>query len=945
VATTKVPLLSFIPRAARFAVAHALARTLRRLSPGNVAGWLTLHAFAKCVLTKAPPHSGMSAAASVLKRCRQWTSGSLLGLWPPRPSDEAGREEAAVGFPVEEDGLPRHLRSTLSTGVTRDTVPERAVQRCLSLVNQGYFAKAAQALSAAKVVRATAENRAEMLGKHPQRANPVFVGDVSEVSVDPFTVGQVLKALHRFTPGAAAGPSGLSIQHLLDACEVPGSEVPSALAHAVNLIACGGVPPAARPFVFGARLIALAKKDGGLRPIACGEALRRVAAKLLCTRHNKQLSVELRAVGQVGVGVAGGAESLTHAARRLSDSWRESPAYLVLKVDFQNAFNLVERELVLEACRRRMPGVLPYAWCAYGTQSTLFFDDEEIPSSCGVQQGDPLGPALFSLALGEVWREIQYRLEREALPPLEMAGWYLDDGCLGGLSMTLKGVIAALEELGPPAGLLLNKSKCEIVHCGMPRHFLEELFPGFARFPTFGDWDLLGCSCGLAEARSRHLGAVLQRGAAKAHVIASLPDPHKGLALLRLTSGAALTTFFARAGGPDPSFEAYDGELRSAVSTLVGLEMTDDVWEQATLPTHLGGFGIRRAAEVAAVAFVASASCAPSNFGVFLLHPEALLPDSALAAVVSSPSLACFPTVAALAASYAGMGGEFGDRRQRIMSEELLRARAAASLARLDVVGQARVTSAGAPHASCWLLPADHGSHVWLSAAEFVVLFRLRLGLPVAPEGTRCGLCGSQSAAEVDALGRHALSCMHGGTRTLLHNALRNELTTLCSEALWQPAREVRPFRTQPTARIDILLRGAHRTPLCVDVALTSPLQRSAVAAAASSVGGAATTYEAVKRARYGTAAADMGYVLVPFVGDMLGAWGATATQMLRQLSHAWGLRMGVPASRASAVVHSRLSLALQRGVAALLLQAGSPVQPRLASAVAEEAGAEPDCG
>jgi hypothetical protein len=774
----------------------------------------------------------------------------------------------------------------------------------------------------------------------------VFEDDASVFSVDPFTGAQVLKALHRFTPGTAAGPSGLSVQHLLDACEVPGSEVPLALAHAVNLIACGAVPLAARPFVFGARLIALAKKDGGLRPIACGEALRRVAAKLLCSRHSKQLNTELRPVGQVGVNVAGGGESLAHAARRLSAMWREDPAHLVLKVDFQNAFNMVERDLVLRACRARMPGVLPYALCAYGTQSTLFFDDEEIPSSCGVQQGDPLGPALFSLALGEVWREIQHRLEASALPPLEMAGWYLDDGCLGGVAMTLQAVIAALEELGPSAGLLLNKSKCEVVHCGMPHDYLsQELFPGFTRFPTFGDWELLGCSCGTAESRSRHLATVLQRGAAKAHVIASLPDPHKGLALMRLTSGAALTTFFARTGGPDPSFVVYDGEVRGAVSALIGLEMTDEVWEQATLPTRLGGLGIRRAAEVAAVAFVASATCAPSNFGVFLMHPEALPPDAELVCVVSSPDLTFSPTLAALAASYVEKGGEFGDHRQRLLTEELLGARAAAAAARLDVVGQARVTSAGAPHASCWLLPAEHGNHVWLSPAEFLAVFRLRLGLPVVPEGSRCGLCGSQSAAEVDTLGRHALACMHGGSRTLLHNALRNELTTLCSEALWQPAREVRPFRTQPNARIDILLRGAHRTPVCVDVALTSPLQRSSAAAAASSAGGAATSYEAVKRARYGTAAEDMGYALVPFVGDMLGAWGATASQMLRRLSRAWGLRMAVPASRASAVVHSRLSLALQRGVAGLLLKAGSPVQPRLEAAATGVCGEGPDGG
>ena len=38
----------------------------------------------------------------------------------------------------------------------------------------------------------------------------------------------------------------------------------------------------ARPFFFGATLTTLNKKDGGVRPIAVGCSLRRLAAKCLC---------------------------------------------------------------------------------------------------------------------------------------------------------------------------------------------------------------------------------------------------------------------------------------------------------------------------------------------------------------------------------------------------------------------------------------------------------------------------------------------------------------------------------------------------------------------------------------------------------------------------------------------------------------------------------------
>ena len=49
-----------------------------------------------------------------------------------------------------------------------------------------------------------------------------------------------------------------------------------------------------------------------------------------------------------------------------------------------------------------MPGLARWAeWC-YGRPSKLFFDGAIIKSEVGVQQGDPLGPLLFALALQPV---------------------------------------------------------------------------------------------------------------------------------------------------------------------------------------------------------------------------------------------------------------------------------------------------------------------------------------------------------------------------------------------------------------------------------------------------------------------------------------------------------------------------------------------------------------
>ena len=53
----------------------------------------------------------------------------------------------------------------------------------------------------------------------------------------------------------------------------------NALTDFVNMLFKGGLPLPVREIPYGGRLVALQKKDGGIRPIAVGYTLRRLAAK------------------------------------------------------------------------------------------------------------------------------------------------------------------------------------------------------------------------------------------------------------------------------------------------------------------------------------------------------------------------------------------------------------------------------------------------------------------------------------------------------------------------------------------------------------------------------------------------------------------------------------------------------------------------------------------
>ena len=165
-----------------------------------------------------------------------------------------------------------------------------------------------------------------------------------------------MKAIKSFTPGSAGGPDGLRPQHLSDMVGPQGGTLLDALTELMSLVLSGGVPEQVRPFFFGATLYAFAKKDGGVRPIAVGLSLRRLASKIANSKA-LDLCSSLLAPRQLGVGIKGGAEALAHAARRFLYSMKADEVFV--KLDFSNANNSIRRDAVLEATAQFAPALVP----------------------------------------------------------------------------------------------------------------------------------------------------------------------------------------------------------------------------------------------------------------------------------------------------------------------------------------------------------------------------------------------------------------------------------------------------------------------------------------------------------------------------------------------------------------------------------------------------------
>jgi hypothetical protein len=122
----------------------------------------------------------------------------------------------------------------------------------------------------------------------------------------------------------------------------------------------GQLPSEICHLLYGASLCALHKKDGGIRPTAIGNCLRRLTSKLACFQSRNIVNSYL-SPHQLGVATKLGCEAAIHTTRTFVNN-DLNRSKVVLKLDFKNAFNSVERDCILKEVQCHTPLLYPYLY-------------------------------------------------------------------------------------------------------------------------------------------------------------------------------------------------------------------------------------------------------------------------------------------------------------------------------------------------------------------------------------------------------------------------------------------------------------------------------------------------------------------------------------------------------------------------------------------------------
>ncbi|XP_061708509.1 uncharacterized protein LOC133518810 [Cydia pomonella] len=242
------------------------------------------------------------------------------------------------------------------------------------------------------------------------------------------------------------------------------------------------------------------------------------------------------------------------------------------------------------------------------------YKSHELSSEVGCQQGDPLGPAIFSLAINPIIKNLKSKFNV----------WYLDDGTLGGDVNTVLSDLSFVRSSFENIGLDLNFCKCElfIYKSSCTLTDLKPKFDDLAPNIKLVDKDSL-CLLGspvFEESFPDYVSNSISKF--KSHTNSLLEiSPHYALVILKFCLFFPKFTYVLRCC---PFWEhqnllsPIDDLIKISLETILNIQLSEPSWSQASLPIRFGGLGIRKISSVASPAFLTSINSTSGLIGNIL---------------------------------------------------------------------------------------------------------------------------------------------------------------------------------------------------------------------------------------------------------------------------------------------------------------------------------------
>ena len=212
-----------------------------------------------------------------------------------------------------------------------------------SKIKEGEISRASNLLTSVGIAPRTTDTFQKLHSKYPKRTQEIgddLINFQSNSLPLQVTEESLAHCLRECPNSNSPGKDGWWFQHLKLIMEY---ESTFKLLHEVcNSYLAVDIPNSVAEILSGAKLIALAKTNFDVRPIAIGNSIRRLVSKAACFQLKKSMA-EYLYPHQYGVATPGGADMMTHL---IQICLQQHPDWVILKLDEKNAFNTMSRQVI-----------------------------------------------------------------------------------------------------------------------------------------------------------------------------------------------------------------------------------------------------------------------------------------------------------------------------------------------------------------------------------------------------------------------------------------------------------------------------------------------------------------------------------------------------------------------------------------------------------------------